>query len=70
MLFQGMQSDYTELCWKLVRGEKPAYTITAGGAPVLLAYDRAAVSRVLKPIAAPQPSKPQSASSETNKPTR
>ena len=74
VLFQGMQSDYTELCWALVRNERPVYTITADGAPVLLAFDHAAVVRALERLprtaAAPQPSSAQSASSETNNPTR
>lgn len=47
VMFQAMQSDYTQLAWSLVTEEEPVWEVTVGETPVLLAYDRAAVSEVL-----------------------
>jgi 4-amino-4-deoxy-L-arabinose transferase-like glycosyltransferase len=48
VMFQAMQSDYPDLCWALVKGEAPAWTVQSeDGTPLLLIYDRAAVSRSL-----------------------
>jgi hypothetical protein len=46
VLFQAMQSDWTELCWALAREEEPAYAVRLGGTPLLLVYDREAVARL------------------------
>jgi len=46
-MFQAMQSDYTELCWALVREAEPVFEVTVEGTPLLLAYDRRAVSGVV-----------------------
>ncbi|HUU53900.1 MAG TPA: glycosyltransferase family 39 protein [Armatimonadota bacterium] len=47
VMFQAMQSDYTDLCWSLVKEAEPVFEVTVEEAPVLLAYDRRAVSAVL-----------------------
>ncbi len=47
VLFQAMQSDYTPLCWALVKGERPRWTFSVEGTPLLYVYDRAAVLAVL-----------------------
>jgi 4-amino-4-deoxy-L-arabinose transferase-like glycosyltransferase len=43
VMFQAMQSDFTDLCWELVRNERPAWTFPVGGAPLLYIYERDAV---------------------------
>ena len=69
IMFQAMQSDYTPLCWELAESAKPAYALAVGKAPLLLAYDRAAVlaalARVSTNSAAPDASRIRPASSET-----
>jgi 4-amino-4-deoxy-L-arabinose transferase-like glycosyltransferase len=48
VMFQAMQSDYTELCWALVDREEPVWAVRSeDGTALLLAYDRAAVRRWL-----------------------
>jgi len=47
VMFQAMQSDYTDLCWSLVREAEPVFEVTVEGTPLLLAYDRRAVAAVL-----------------------
>lgn len=71
VLFQCMQSDFTELCWTLYREAKPAYAVMLGDVPLFVAYDRAAVARVWPPrMAAAQAARAASAASEMNTPTR
>ena len=43
VLFQAMQSDYTDLCWTLVRNAEPSFEVTVEDTPVVLGYDRRAV---------------------------
>ena len=43
VLFQAMQSDYTELCWTLVQKADPNFEVTVEDTPVVLGYDRRAV---------------------------
>ncbi len=46
--FQAMQSDYTDLCWRLVRAAEPVWAVRSeDGTALLLVYDRAAVEGVL-----------------------
>ncbi len=47
VMFQCMQSDYTDLCWSLTRSAEPAWALTLGQTPLLVAYDRAAVAEAL-----------------------
>ncbi len=47
VMFQCMESDYTELCWALVREAGPAYALMPRDTPLLLAYDREAVAAAL-----------------------
>jgi 4-amino-4-deoxy-L-arabinose transferase-like glycosyltransferase len=48
VMFQAMQSDYTNLCWRLVREVEPAWAVRMeDGTPLLLVYDRAAVEPLL-----------------------
>lgn len=47
VMFQAMQSDYTDLCWSLVENEEPAWALRPGETPLLLAYDRDAVAAAL-----------------------
>jgi hypothetical protein len=47
VMFQAMQSDYTDLCWKLVKSEQPAWAVRLEGTPLLLAYDRRALLAAL-----------------------
>jgi len=47
VMFQMMQSDFTDLCWNLVRSEPPAYAFAAEKTPLLVAYDRRAVADAL-----------------------
>ena len=48
VMFQAMQSDYTDLCWALVKEEEPAWSVRSeDGTPLLLIYDRAAIHRAL-----------------------
>jgi hypothetical protein len=74
VMFQAMQSDYTELCWNLVREARPARAVRLGGVPLLLVYDRREVGRVLEARArqsAPdQPARAASARSDRKAPTR
>jgi len=47
VIFQAMQSDYTELCWALVNNIDPIYAIRLKDqTPILLAYDREAILAV------------------------
>ena len=48
VMFQAMQSDYTDLCWSLVEGEEPAWAVRLGRTPLLLVYDREAVAEALR----------------------
>ena len=71
VMFQCMQSDFTDLCWDLYRNAEPIYSVTLDGAPLLVVYDRDAVAAALarlKGSAAPTTS--ASATSDTNIPTR
>ena len=43
VLFQAMQSDYTDLCWTLVRNADPTFAVTVEDTPVVLGYDRKTV---------------------------
>ncbi len=74
VMFQAMQSDYTDLCWALTRGEEPAYALRLGDTPLLLAYGREAVAGALGQLdrqrAAAPATAPASASREMNIPTR
>lgn len=47
VMFQCMQSDYTDLAWELVKGARPAFSIRSRGAPLLVAYRRDAVAAAL-----------------------
>jgi len=47
VMFQAMQSDYTELCWALVENEEPAWAVRLGETPLLVVYDREAVAGAL-----------------------
>jgi hypothetical protein len=47
VMFQAMQSDYTDLCWALVDGEEPVYMVRLGSTPLLLVYDREAIAAAL-----------------------
>jgi 4-amino-4-deoxy-L-arabinose transferase-like glycosyltransferase len=69
VVFQAMQSDYTDLCWELVRREKPAYAFRVEDTPLLLAYDRKAVNAALARLKALAQTT-ASASRDTNRPTR
>jgi hypothetical protein len=74
VMFQCMQSDFTDLCWQLYRNAKPAYSVMLDETPLLVAYDRAAVaaaSERRKGTSAPKaPASRASATSEMNRPTR
>jgi hypothetical protein len=73
VMFQVMQSDFTDLAWELA-GEEAEYAVVADGTPMLVAYDRdtvrSALVRLRQANAAPRPSSMDSASSEMNRPTR
>jgi hypothetical protein len=44
VMFQAMQSDYTDVCWALVDREEPVWAVRSeDGTALLLAYDRAGV---------------------------
>ncbi len=47
VMFQAMQSDYTDLCWKLVKNKQPTWAVRLEGTPLLLAYDRRALLAAL-----------------------
>ncbi len=47
VMFQAMQSDYTDLCWRLAKNEKPAWAVSLGETPLLLVYDRRALLAAL-----------------------
>ena len=47
VMFQAMQSDYTDLCWALVKGAEPVFEVEVEGTPLLLVYDRRALLAVL-----------------------
>lgn len=74
VLFQCMQSDYTDLCWALVGGSEPAWAVRLGDTPLLVAYGRASVAdalaRLARASAPPRPLSPLAATSEMNRPTR
>jgi 4-amino-4-deoxy-L-arabinose transferase-like glycosyltransferase len=73
VIFQCMQSDFTDLCWQLYRHARPAYAVTLEGTPLLVAYDRAAGAAALGRLReqrAPRPAPSEhSASSERKSPT-
>jgi 4-amino-4-deoxy-L-arabinose transferase-like glycosyltransferase len=48
VVFQAMQSDYTDLCWALVDGTEPVHTVGLGTTPLLLVYDRNAIAAALE----------------------
>ena len=50
VMFQCMQSDFTELCWRLYREAQPSKVVEVDGTPLLVAYDREAVARVLETL--------------------
>jgi len=75
VVFQCMQSDYTDLCWELVNGgDKPLHAVVADGTPMLLIYDRAAVASALARLetkhVTPNASTTPHVSSDTKRPTR
>ncbi len=75
VMFQWMESDFTDLCWELVNGkDEPVHAVVMGDAPLLTVYDHkavvAALDRLKTEHAAPKPSSPARASSETKRPTR
>jgi len=74
VMFQCMQSDFTDLCWELYRNAEPAFSVQLEGTPLLVAYDRdAAAAAAARLSARPAPAAPATspaASSETNRPTR
>jgi hypothetical protein len=47
VMFQAMQSDYTDLAWSLVGEADPVWTVELGETPLLFAYDRSAVFEAL-----------------------
>jgi len=47
VMFQCMQSDYTDLCWALTRSAEPAWALKLGQTPLLVAYGRTAVAEAL-----------------------
>jgi hypothetical protein len=51
VMFQAMQSDYTDLAWSLVSEQEPVWMVTVEKTPLLLAYDREAVFEVLSEAA-------------------
>ncbi len=51
VMFQAMQSDYTDLAWSLVSEQEPVWAVTVEETPLLLAYDRKAVLEVLSEAA-------------------
>jgi 4-amino-4-deoxy-L-arabinose transferase-like glycosyltransferase len=51
VMFQAMQSDYTDLCWALVNREEPVWAVKSeDGTPLLSVYDRAAVRAALSAL--------------------
>jgi len=46
VMFQCMQSDFTDLCWRLYRGARPVDAVEMDGTPLLVMYDREAVAGV------------------------
>ena len=51
VVFQAMQSDYTELCWRLVREAEPAWAVRSeDGTALLVVYDRRALRRALSDL--------------------
>lgn len=50
IIFQAMQSDYTPLCWALVKDEEPRYALVLESTPLLLAYDDDAAERALRSL--------------------
>jgi len=51
VMFQAMQSDYTELCWALVNREEPVWAVESeDGTPLLLIYDRVAARGALSSL--------------------
>jgi len=75
VMFQWMESDFTDLCWELVNGkDEPVHAVVMGNAPLLTVYDHKAVAAALARLetkhATPKPSSIPSVSSEMNSPTR
>ncbi len=51
VMFQAMQSDYTDLCWALVRHTDPVWSVQSeDGTALLLVYDRRAVTAALRSL--------------------
>jgi hypothetical protein len=48
VMFQCMQSDFTDLCWRLYRGAKPVDAVELDGVPLLVMYGRGAVAGARK----------------------
>ena len=75
VMFQWMESDFTDLCWELVNGkDEPIQAVVMGDAPLLTVYDHKAIAGALARLetkhAPPKESSIPSVSNETNSPTR
>jgi 4-amino-4-deoxy-L-arabinose transferase-like glycosyltransferase len=75
VIFQWMESDFTDLCWELVNGDiDPVHAVVIGDAPLLTIYDSqalaAALDRLEERHATPKAASPAHANSDTNSPTR
>ena len=70
VVFQCMQSDFTELCWRLYRSAEPAYEVALEGTPLLVIYDREAVAGVMRERARSAPASAQTERREMKRPTR
>jgi hypothetical protein len=74
VIFQAMQSDYTDLCWELVQNETVKWVFPVENTPLLLVYRRPAVVEALARLASkeakPKPVITESASKDRNRPTR
>ena len=47
VMFQCMQSEFSDLCWSLTREAEPTWAVRLEGVPLLVAYDRETVASVL-----------------------
>jgi hypothetical protein len=70
VVFQCMQSDFTELCWRLYRSAEPAYEVALEGTPLLVIYDREAVAGVMRERARSAPASAETERREMKRPTR
>ncbi len=74
VIFQAMQSDYTDLCWELLRNEMAEWVFPVENTPLLLVYRRPAVVDALARLASreakPSPVITESASKDRKRPTR